>query len=231
MTLEDMVVDIQILNMEDHGSNVVVHYSKIYGNGRREVCRTHVRNLGGYYQFFSAKPIVAAECVGKVYLGIIKSDARMLFVAKMNDGSAELIQVKEGSAANLKLFQVSENMHSGSIQPPPPLRPQASNESVKPYQLGKNELPQGKYLIGQDIPAGTYDFFVVYGTRGRFEVGKYDANDKAIDGTWDFYWVGLKEDYEKRELIHIACEEGYTVKISGNVILKIARSQQVRIDL
>ena len=231
MGLENVVVDIQILNVEDHGSNVLVNYSKIYGNGRRQVCRTHVRDLGGYYRFFSAKPVVAAECIGKVYLGIIKNDARILFVARMNDGSAELLQAKEGSEASLKLFQACENAQSDYIPPPPPPRPQASNEPAKPYQLGKNELPQGKYLIGRDIPAGTYDFFVVYGNGGSFDLAKYDENDEIVNGTWTSFWVGLKEDYEKHELIHIECKEGYTIKIRGNVILKIAKSQQVKIDL
>lgn len=227
----DQVVDIQILNVEDHGSNVLVNYTKIYGNGGKKTCRTHVKDLGGYYRFFSEKPVVAAECIGKVYLGLIKSDVRILFVVKLNDGSAELIQAKEGSEASLKLLQLSEDTQNGYVQPTPPPKPQPSNKPVKPYQLGKNELPQGNYLIGRDIPAGIYDFFVVYGSGGKFDIGKYDSNDKVIDGTWNFYWVGLKEDYEKRELIHIECKEGYTVKIGGNVILKIARSQQVKIDL
>ena len=227
----DQVVDIQILDIEDHGSNVLVNYTKVYGNGAKKTCRTHVKDLGGYYRFFSAKPIVAAECIGKVYLGLSKSDVRILFIARLNDGSAELIQAKEGSETSLKLLQLSEDTQNGDVQPSQPPRQQASTEPAKPYQLGKNELPQGTSLIGRDIPAGTYDFFVVYGSGGKFDIGKYDANEKVIDGTWDFYWVGLKEDYEKRELIHIVCKEGYSVKIGGNVVLKIAKSQQVKIDL
>ena len=50
-------------------------------------------------------------------------------------------------------------------------------------------------------------------------------------GTWDFFWVGLKEEYEHRELVHVNCPDGYTISISGNVILKIAKSQQVQIEL
>ena len=188
MELES-VVDIQLLNIEDRGSNVLVNYSKIYRNGNKEVCRAHVKNIGGYYRFFSAKPIVAAECIGKAYLGLVKNDVRILFVARMNDGSAELIQVKQGSVASLKLFQLSKDAESGGSQPVPSLKPQGGIVSAKPYQLGKNELPQGKYLIGSDIPVGTYDFLVVYGTRGQFDLRKYDANGKTIEGTCDFYWV------------------------------------------
>ena len=109
---------------------------------------------------------------------------------------------------------------------------QCSNSmSPKPYRLNKNDLTQGEYVIGKDIPVGIYDFFVVYGNGGKFDIAKYDDNDKIIDGTWAFYWVGLQETYEKKELIHIDCKEGYTVKISGNVVLKIVKSQAVRIEL
>lgn len=224
------VVDIQLLNIEDYGANVLVNYTKIYQNGYKKTCRTHVSDLGGYYRFFSAKPIVTAEFVGKVYLGILKNNGRLLFIVKLEDGSVELIQLHEGSAESLKLLQLSDDTINGRIRPS--AVPASENSApVKPYQLNKNELPQGSYLIGRDIPVGTYDFFVVYGTGGKFDIGKYDENDEVIDKTWSFYWVGLKEDYEKRELIHIQCKEGYTVKISGNVILKIARSQQAKIDL
>ena len=109
---------------------------------------------------------------------------------------------------------------------------QCSNTmSLEAYRLNKNDLTQGEYIIGKDIPVGVYDFFVVYGNGGKFDIAKYDENDKIIDGTWTFYWVGLQETYEKKELIHIDCKEGYTVKISGNVVLKIVKSQAVRIDL
>lgn len=230
MGLENTVVDIQILNVEDHGSNVLVNYTKVFGNGSKKTCRTHVRDLGGYYRFFSAKPIVTAECLGKVYLGLIKSDVRILFIVKLNDGSAELIQAKEGSEASLKLLQLSEDTANGTVSAPVS-PPPAQTRNVEPYQLKKNELPQGSYLVGRDIPAGTYDFFVVYGNGGSFDIAKYDSKGEIINGTWTSFWVGLKEDYEKRELIHISCQEGYTIKIKGSVILKIARSQSVKIDL
>lgn len=103
--------------------------------------------------------------------------------------------------------------------------------SIEPYSLKKNELPQGKYLIGRDIPPGTYDFFVVYGNGGKFDMCKYDESGKIIDRPGKFYWVGLKETYENSELIHVHCPEGYNIEISGNVILKIAKSQEISIDL
>lgn len=231
MGLENMVVDIQLLNVEDRGSNVLVNYTQIFGNGSKKTLRKNVKDLGGYYSFFSPKPIVAAECLGKVYCGIIKSDVRLLFAVRLNDGSAQLIQTHEGSKESLKLLQLSEDMTYEAVPPPSPSAKPSVSRPVEPYKLKKNELPQGSYVVGRDIPSGTYDFFVVYGQGGKFDIAKYDANGKIIDGTWDFFWVGLKEEYEHRELIHVHCQEGYTITISGNVIIKIARSQQVQIDL
>ena len=89
-----MIVDIQLLNVEDRGSNVLVNYTQIYGNGSKKTLRKNVKDLGGYYSFFSPKPIVFAECLGKVYCGIIKSDVRLLFAVRLNDGSAQLIQTR-----------------------------------------------------------------------------------------------------------------------------------------
>lgn len=231
MGSEYIVVDVQLLNVEDRGSNVLVNYTQVFGNGSKKTLRKNVKDLGGYYSFFSPKPIVSAECLGKVYCGIIKSDVRLLFAVRLNDGSAQLIQTHEGSKESLKLLQLSEeSAYEAAPTPPPSAKPSVSRP-VEPYKLKKNELPQGSYVIGRDIPPGTYDFFVVYGQGGKFDIAKYDANGKIIDGTWDFFWVGLKEEYEHRELIHVRCQEGYTVSISGNVILKIAKSQQVQIDL
>jgi hypothetical protein len=217
-----IVKDIRILNIEDHGVNVLVNYTKIYRDGAKEAFRTHVKDLGRYYRFFTPKPIVSAVCIGKVYLGVIKNDCRILFIVRLEDGSAQLIQVREGAPESLKLLQLSEKDSNPDSIP---------NEPAKPYPLGKNELPQGSYLVGRDIPAGTYDFFVVYGSGGVFDLCRYDSSGKIVDGTWTSYWVGLKEDHEKRELIHIPCQAGYTIKIKGNVILKVARSQQVCIEL
>jgi len=225
-----MVIDVQLLNIEDRGSNVFVNYTQVFDNGSKKTVRINAKNLGGYYNFLSAKPIIASECLGKVYCGIIKNDVRLLFAVRLNDGSAQLIQTQEGSKESLKLLQLSED--ASYAQPNSPQSPKASVvRPVEPYKLKKNELPQGSYVIGRDIPPGTYDFFVVYGQGGKFDIAKHDANGKIIDGTWDFFWVGLKEEYEHRELVHVNCPDGYTISISGNVILKIAKSQQVQIEL
>lgn len=230
------VVDIRLLDVEDSGSKVMISYVQIYEDGSKKTVRRNVKDLSCCPALFTANKVSAAECLGKVYCGMIKSDVRTLFIIRLNDGSAELVQEKEGSRGCLKLLQVCEetenDTNNNTVSRPAPEAPEAPAKAAEPYTLRKNELPQGTYLVGRDIPPGTYDFFVVYGDGGNFEIFKPDPNGKFTYDAWRHsYWVGLKKEYEHRELIHVFCPEGYTVRITGNVILKIAKSQSVRIEL
>ena len=100
------VVDIQILNLEEHISNIIINYAQILSDGSRKVCRRNVKHLGSYYECFTPKPIVSAECIGKVYCGVLRNDARLLFIIKLKDGSVQLIQAKEGTSDCLKLLEL-----------------------------------------------------------------------------------------------------------------------------
>lgn len=230
---------IDLLNVENRGSTAMITFKVRYFDNTVRTIRTNVKNLGGYRVGFLPKTIRCAEFLRKVYIGILKSDVRLLFVAAMADGTVQLLQEKQGSSGCTKLLSLCSVEPPEYIPPPPKEErseaPKYTNvghgKKAEPYNLKTNELPQGEYLIGKDIPVGTFDFFVVYGTGGCFNIMKLDSDGKIIDGTWDFFWVGLKEDYEKRELIHVNCKEGYTIKLDGNVILKIARSKQVKIEL
>ena len=233
--LKDKVVDIRVLNFEEAFRTYYVHYTRIYGDGKKKSCRVNVKSLPGYYNFLTPKPVVAAEFVGKVHTGFIRTDVYMLFVIRLEDGTVQLIQTSEGSEACLRLLQLDDE---GSYESEFTKKTEKyttsakTGETARPRSLRENELPQGRYLIGRDIPAGTYDFFVVYGHGGRFNCAKYDAAGEIVNGTWEhFYWVGTKESYEHREILHVKCEEGYSIEITGNVILKIAKSNRVKINL
>ena len=97
------VVDIEVLNVEERISNIIIHYAQIFSDGSREACRRNVKYLGGYYECLAAKPVVSAECIGKVYCGVLRNDPRLLFIIKLRDGSVQLIQTKEGSGESRKL--------------------------------------------------------------------------------------------------------------------------------
>ena len=99
------VVDIQFLNVEERISNIIINYAQTYSDGRRKVFRRNVKFLDGYCEWLMPKPIVSAECIGKVYCGVLRNDARLLFIIKLEDGSLQLIQSKEGTSDCLKLFE------------------------------------------------------------------------------------------------------------------------------
>ena len=99
------VIDIQILNVEEQISNIIINYAQIFSDGKRKVCRRNVKFLDGYCEWLMPKPVVSAECIGKVYCGVLRNDARLLFIIKLEDGSVQLIQSKEGTGDCLKLFE------------------------------------------------------------------------------------------------------------------------------
>lgn len=94
-------------------------------------------------------------------------------------------------------------------------------------QLGKNELPQGVYIIGKDIPPGTYDFQLVWGD-GFLSV--YSAEETILGNEEFSEWMG-KESYQKKACVHVKCEEGWYLHVKGNLIVKILKPQKVIIDL
>ncbi len=95
--------------------------------------------------------------------------------------------------------------------------------------LQKNQLPNGKYLVGRDIPAGIYDFTWIFGN-GSIMKFKND-HDTTLGATTYFQHIGDKYDYEYKQCLNVHCEEGELIDIDGNVVVQIAKSQKVQIDL
>jgi hypothetical protein len=228
-------VDIKLLNVENDGSKAMISYKATYADKSSKNIRINVKYLSTYFWYSgTGSHIIKAECLGKVYIGLLKNDVRLLFLVTLSDRTMDLLQAKEGtnSCNTLLAKSLGEDQHnSDDSKTKTDNRTLYRTSPAEPYKLNQNELPQGRYDIGKDIPAGYYDFFVVYGSGGSFNMAVYDENDKAAEGTYSFYWVGLEKKYEKRELIHVQCKEGYSIIIRGNVILKIAKSNSVRINL
>ena len=117
--------DIQVLNIEDSGSNVMISYQVTYADGEQKNVRKNVKDLRGYYSYSSSGAyITKTECLGKVYCGIIKSDVRLLFIVKLSDKTMDILQAKEGSSGCNSLLaltlkndtDVGGNQDSGSSQ-------------------------------------------------------------------------------------------------------------------
>lgn len=176
------VVDIRLLDVEDSGSKVKVSYVQIYEDGSKKTVRRNVKNLSCCPALFTANKVSAAECLGKVYCGMIGSDVRTLFIIRLNDGSAELVQEKEGSRGCLKLLEVCEetenDTENNTVSRPAPEAPKAPAKAAEPYTLRKNELPQGTYLGRSGYSSRYLRLFAVYGSGGKIEIFKPDLNGK-----------------------------------------------------
>jgi hypothetical protein len=94
--------------------------------------------------------------------------------------------------------------------------------------LKKNQLPQGIYKIGEDIPPGTYDFHLVWGN-GRIEI--YKAEETILGNLSFGEWLGNKQEYEKPDCINVRCDDGWFLHITGNIVIEIEKSKSIQIDL
>ena len=105
---ETRTAAIKLLDVNDYGSNVWVTFQVSYKDGTKKVVRSHIKDLGRYHRLNgSPKPIKKAEYLGTAYCGMLKTDRRALFIVTLTDDTAQLIQVKEGSGAYLKLMELS----------------------------------------------------------------------------------------------------------------------------
>ena len=145
------------------------------------------------------------------------------FSVTYKNGKKEIIKATSGTELCDRLLQMAID--------PAAVAPSGTTTSseYEPVSLGKNQLPNGDYLIGRDIPAGTYDFTWVFGSG---DIMKFmNDHDTTLGATTYFQHVGTKYDYEYRQCLNVDCKDGELLKINGNVIVGIAKSKKVELEL
>lgn len=147
------------------------------------------------------------------------------FSVTYKDGKKEIVKAKSGTEKCDRLLQFALDDDSFNTK--------ERNELVhtrpkKAPDLQKNQLPQGVYQIGKDIPAGTYDFHHVWGSGS---VALYSAKETTLGNNQFFQWVGDQEDYEYLDCVNVRCEESWYLHVSENLIVEIKRSKRINIDL
>ena len=90
---------IDILNIQNHSSVAMITYKVTYADRSYETIRANVRDLSTSAAYSTEPHVIRAECVGRVYVGWIKSDVRLLFLVTLSDSarSVDLVQEKEGT--------------------------------------------------------------------------------------------------------------------------------------
>lgn len=96
------------------------------------------------------------------------------------------------------------------------------------YILGKNELPNGTYLIGKDIPVGVYDFNLLWGD-GALYVSR-DGTTKLGALLFD-QRLGHILKTDKTFCLNVHCEEGHYLIVHGNIAVSIKRSKPIQLEL
>lgn len=96
-------------------------------------------------------------------------------------------------------------------------------------KLKKNQLPQGRYIIGKELPEGTFDFTWVW---GEGYLSLYKTGENTTLGNNLFHEnVGVAHEYQYRQCLHLQCAPGNMLIIGGNLVVEISRSPKLEIDL
>ena len=146
------------------------------------------------------------------------------FSVTFKNGKKKIIQANSGTDLCDELLQKALDFETNEYE-------ESTEPAKKPKrapELQKNQLPQGIYEVGKDIPAGIYDFHHVWGN-GSIDV--YNAKETLLGNLKFYEHVGDTYDYEKLDCVHVTCEEGWYVHICDNLIVSISKSKKVEIDL
>lgn len=158
--------------------------------------------------------------------GQVPDGTVITFSVTYKDGSKEIIKERSGTDKCNRLMQLAVDppsaVKSGDVSP-------KYSEEYVPIQLQKNQLPQGSYIIGKDIPVGNYDFSWVFGS-GVIKKYKND-HDTTLGATTYYENVGEQSEFQYRQCLHVECAEGEKLVIEGNLVVQIARSKPIEIDL
>ena len=181
---------------------------------------------------------------GRIYSGSVFGDpiamsqsvpdgAELSFSVTYKTGRRKILKVMSGTALADRLLQLAmdSDIRRREVK-------QAVGKSSKKVshtseqaliQLRKNQLPQGRYIFGKDLPVGTFDFTWVWGS-GSIEL--YGTAENTTLGNCLYSEnVGNRYDYEYRQCLHVQCASGNMLIIRGNLVVEISRSPKPEIDL
>lgn len=93
----EKIKKIRVLNIENSSSRAFVTYEAEYSDKSTKTFRVNVKDIKMSSAYSGEPHIVNAERVGTVYIGIIKTDSRMLFIVTLSNFSVDIVQAREGT--------------------------------------------------------------------------------------------------------------------------------------
>ena len=109
----------------------------------------------------------------------VPAGTELKFSVTYRDGTKEIVKARAGSNMADRLLMMALDPGSNPVGPSNTSNGNAGTDSWEKegipkkqlIALQKNQLPHGTYIIGTDIPQGTYDFTWIYGS-GTLELYK-----------------------------------------------------------
>ena len=158
--------------------------------------------------------------------GSIPAGSEIKFSVTYRNGKKEIIKAMSGTEVCDRLLQLAVDPSSPQVQDTT-YNPPVKEPSL--VSVGKNELPSGRYIIGKDIPEGTYDFTWVW---GKGSISKYkNDHDTTLGTSTYFQWMGNTQDYEFRQCLNVKCVNEEMLDLGGNMIVRISKSKPIELDL
>lgn len=198
------------LDFEDIVSVVILEQTQLYKNKS---------NWGiSFGSTFGDGHVIAMD-------GSIPAGSEIKFSVTYKNGKKEIVKAMSGTDVCDRLLQLA--VDPSSLQFQDTIDKPAKEYS--PVSVEKNELPAGQYIIGKDIPEGTYDFTWVW---GNGSISKYkNDHDTTLGASTYFQWMGNTQEYEFRQCINVKCVDGEMLDLGGNMIVRISKSKPIELDL
>jgi hypothetical protein len=163
----------------------------------------------------------------------VPDGTELTFSITYKNGRKKILKLMSGTAMADRLLQMAldpDKRNASADRLESESGGNAANAEGKPLvKLGKNQLPQGRYIIGKDLPEGTFDFTWVWG-EGYLSLYKTDENTTLGNNLY-LENVGNAHEYQYRQCLHLQCMAGNMLIIGGNLIVEISRSPKLDIDL
>lgn len=156
----------------------------------------------------------------------VPAGAKITFSITYKGGKKKLVKLMSGTPECDQLLKMALDPSSADDLS---VDGTTAAKEYTPVTLQKNQLPSGYYHIGKDIPAGTYDFTWIF---GNGQIMKFEnENDKTLGATNYFENMGAQYDYQYRQCLNVKCDDGELLHLNGNMIVSIAKSKKIELDL
>ena len=125
-------IKIKILNVQNRSSKAIISYLSTYADKSTKTGWQDIKYMRTSSAYSGEPHIIKCECLGKVYIGLIKSDVRLVFLVTLSDFTVDLVQEKENTTrCNALLAKSLNENHSEEVTPEKNAKPEKNVEANK----------------------------------------------------------------------------------------------------